>query len=548
MNTIHWRIALAAGAFLLYLSGFLVVGYAFQSGQTEGLLVAVGIGCIGIGAYQFVGRLRALSSSDRLPHSYDGAVEIDVDELGGVSDQWKQGRLVFRENTQNGSLLTPLFNLVMWPLAGYLFYDHFLGAQHFDGTPWLVLVFPAAGLYMIVHAVRKHIRRDRYGVTLFERAPQTGRAGETLEGLLRTCIPASREPENGFYVTLSCVHRYVLVTRGADGSRSRDTREVVLWSDARRMRGAAHVDSDELSIPVFFHLPSDQPELYETPEKGTIFWRLNVKADFPGADYAARFAVPIGEHEQETSSRAVDVHADPFSTDFEASETLFGDPIPPYHQFEIEQTEQDVLSDGVTMRRLANGGLSFYFGPLRRKVIAFMLLFWAAIFLGLFAVAAHASSIFGMIGFGLVGGFFLYVALRYFFIRTTALVEPSGITVRTKLFRTSTEEVPREMLRKVDVVPVSDWHEVHLFLDLSSRPDLQRKQERKIARYAWIQDTIKSLGIGRDTGDPRSVKEHLAATGSVPDRVVVGRYISDKVEADWIAEQMEEALARTVPA
>jgi hypothetical protein len=104
--------------------------------------------------------------------------------------------------------------------------------------------------------------------------------GHLLEGTLRT--PAGLRPAEGFRVVLSCIRR---VTTGSGKDRS--TSESVLWQEERTLAGTG------AGVPVAFAIPADAAPCDAIRAGDGTLWRLDVSAEVPGVDYAARFEVPV---------------------------------------------------------------------------------------------------------------------------------------------------------------------------------------------------------------------------------------------------------------
>jgi hypothetical protein len=98
------------------------------------------------------------------------------------------------------------------------------------------------------------------------------------------------QPPGGFRLTLSCVRR---LTTGTGSSRS--TSEGILWQDQHPVTGAAIRDPEGWAtrIPVAFRIPADALGCTSENPDDVILWRLTVTASVPGVDYASIFEVPV---------------------------------------------------------------------------------------------------------------------------------------------------------------------------------------------------------------------------------------------------------------
>jgi hypothetical protein len=98
------------------------------------------------------------------------------------------------------------------------------------------------------------------------------------------------DSSEGFRVTLSCIRR-VTTQSGKSGSTS----EQILWQDDRLVPGAVRHDAhgESTSVPVGFLIPSDARASDSTNPNDKLLWRVQVGADVPGIDYEATFEVPV---------------------------------------------------------------------------------------------------------------------------------------------------------------------------------------------------------------------------------------------------------------
>lgn len=82
-----------------------------------------------------------------------------------------------------------------------------------------------------------------------------------------------------------------ITTRGKDSS----TTESILWQEDRHIRGEQSRDASGMTtrIPIAFRIPPDaQPCDSSNPNDRTL-WRLKLSASVPGVDYASVFEVPV---------------------------------------------------------------------------------------------------------------------------------------------------------------------------------------------------------------------------------------------------------------
>jgi hypothetical protein len=147
-----------------------------------------------------------------------------------------------------------------------------------------VALFPAVGAGLLVWAVRETVRYRRFGASVLELATLPGVIGLGLAGTVH--VPSALHRAEEYRVTLRRIER---TTSGS--GRNRRTHEFTRWEEqasARSLRGATGV-----SVPVSFRIPAGEPPSTVELAGSTTVWRLEVRAEVPGVDYAARFEVPV---------------------------------------------------------------------------------------------------------------------------------------------------------------------------------------------------------------------------------------------------------------
>ena len=102
--------------------------------------------------------------------------------------------------------------------------------------------------------------------------------------------PAELRPAEGFRVLLTCLRR---ITTGSGKNSS--TREDILWQEEQRVSGQPSRTAAGMwtAVPVAFPLPADAAPCDDANRRNRVLWRLTVSAEVPGIDYAASFEVPV---------------------------------------------------------------------------------------------------------------------------------------------------------------------------------------------------------------------------------------------------------------
>ena len=129
---------------------------------------------------------------------------------------WASGRI--EDTTQNTLLaawiFATLWNLISLPSA-------YLGARAalYEGKPaaFLALLFPLAGAWLLVRAIKATLRYRKYGISRLQLSTIPGVIGRSLAGSVRASLDL--QPAEGFQLTLTCVRR--VTTRSGRAARLR---------------------------------------------------------------------------------------------------------------------------------------------------------------------------------------------------------------------------------------------------------------------------------------------------------------------------------------
>jgi hypothetical protein len=93
------------------------------------------------------------------------------------------------------------------------------------------------------------------------------------------------------FYTILSCVRRVTTRSGNDSSTS----ESILWQEERYIRGEPSRDATGMTtrIPIAFRLPADARPCDSSDPNNRVLWRLKVSASVPGVDYASLFEVPV---------------------------------------------------------------------------------------------------------------------------------------------------------------------------------------------------------------------------------------------------------------
>jgi hypothetical protein len=187
------------------------------------------------------------------------------------------------------------WNLVSLP-AGYFGVRAALQQANHAGL--IALLFPVAGVGLLVWAARMSARLQRFGVSRLALETRPAAVGRSLAGTVEA--PLTLMPAEGFRVVLSCIRR---VTTGSGDSRS--TREQVLWQEEQRVAGRPSRTARGMTtgVPVRVPIPPDALPCDDSNPGNVVLWRLEVSAEVPGVDYASTFEVPVFRTEESSRPR-----------------------------------------------------------------------------------------------------------------------------------------------------------------------------------------------------------------------------------------------------
>jgi hypothetical protein len=211
-------------------------------------------------------------------------------------DDWAQGRIKGSTHSLmiGGWIMAALWNLVSMPILWFL-------PQSAAKKPiaYLGLLFPFAGVLLLVRAIRLTLAYAEFGKTCFELTPVPGVIGGELKGMIQTRLPQA--PEHGIQLRLTCVNK---VTTGSGDSQN--IWEHILWrGESNLTPGQIYPGPAGSSIPVNFRIPWDARASDSSDSRNAIIWKLEASADVPGVNYRDSFEVPVFRTAQTPA------HADP---------------------------------------------------------------------------------------------------------------------------------------------------------------------------------------------------------------------------------------------
>lgn len=484
-----------------------------------------------------------------------GEAAPEVEAEGGpwqVRKEWRTNRVAASDSESMALWIVGLtgWNLVGWTVAVLITWSEWeAGAP----TPWAVWSFPALGLVGILWTVHMILQRRKFGETVFAMETMPGVLGGTQQGLLETGVRAGEGPEEGFHVQLSCYRRYVTYSRDSDGNRRKEVRQDLKWRDEKRIKGRPYgASADRLAVPVFFQVPADQPPSTAAKKEERIMWMLEVEADVPGIDFAASVEIPVFETEDSPAGNEMATPAskslqrEDGAVYWELDEDQPAETENPYAEYEIGRDLPRPVTPGVTMED-AGDRTSFHFGKARNKgMAAFVTVVALAVLAGdvLMLRAGGFPFLIHLFMFLFIGGFG-YIAFRQWTYASTVTVDNGEVTVvRGPFGRGEPTTIPCWDLAEVSVqIGNTAGGKAYYDLFLVRRADDAAKEEK----VEQLTSFLNELGVDTrpGTAERPSFTEHIAgASADHANRVRAAGSLSDKQDADWIAEKIMSAAAR----
>jgi hypothetical protein len=352
------------------------------------------------------------------------------------------------------------WNAVSWPILFVIPRELEKGNK----AVLLALLFPMAGVGLLVWAVRATIRWIKFGTSTFQMAAVPGVIGGRVAGVVR--VPRSVQPEEGFRVVLSCINR---VTTGS--GKSRNTSERALWQDEQMVVGEMlRSDPSSVMVPVLFHAPHGQPETTISGGNNEVLWRLEVRADIPGVDFVASFEVPVFTTPES-------------SPDFKLDPALLRS-----HAVKIEP-ERVLAEERVVLERQSPHSLVVVFPRAARPAQALgATLFFAAWTAGVYFMATMGAPLAFPLLFGLIDLAILYGVLDAWFGGARIAVESGTLFAAGGMFgQRGQAAIPAAEVESVGVTAIGQGNNVQHEVVVRKRDGSSRKVGRPMARRSAAQ-------------------------------------------------------------
>ncbi|HEX5046060.1 MAG TPA: hypothetical protein VFX89_02985, partial [Gammaproteobacteria bacterium] len=336
---------------------------------------------------------------------------------------WAEGRI--KSGNRFTAWFATVFAAIWTPISIFVALQVLPAFREGNNAALVGFVFPLAGVFVIVWMVRAWTAVKRFGVStlVLERTPVA--LGGRLAGAVRVeaAVPVERE----LTVSLACVQRYTTA-----GRQTRSDERIVWQQDWTVARSQCQITPSYTSIPVDAEVPADLPAV--NPDDG-VSWRLQVKGECPGVDYASRFELPVFATRETAALETAAVAA--------ADESVARGERP-------DRAKLDAL--GIVYEQLPRGGEAWTFRRGRHKTVAAMLTLVCAIWTVaiVFMLWLHAPLLFPIV-FGLFETLLVWFALDLWVTEYRVTLEDRMLTVtrRGVLGRASPVEIPRAMVRNI---------------------------------------------------------------------------------------------------
>jgi len=220
----------------------------------------------------------------RAPKEKDDSAPKFVDKPWLANDKWQGGPL--RSGSKSSMWFAwgfaALWNLISAPLP-FVVYEEVVEKDNMLAS--IGLLFPAIGMGLLWWAVSRTLEWRRFGAAPLTLDPFPGSIGGHVGGMIDVNVPFDSSIH--FSLTLTNLHSYVT---GSGDSRSR--KESPKWQDSQVAHSTSGPGGTRLSFR--FDVPDNLAESdADQHEESYDLWRLNLKAELPGADIDRDYEIPV---------------------------------------------------------------------------------------------------------------------------------------------------------------------------------------------------------------------------------------------------------------
>lgn len=276
-----------------------------------------------------------------------------------------------------------------------------------DHARLVSLAFPAAGLGLLLWALRRSLRIRKFGGSVLRVNAGPAMPGGELAAVIHVDRPV---PGGGpIRLRLRCIQR---------STTRRNTGERVLSQQSQNL-DKVHSDLEGTDIAVRFHIPADAPTTNGIDLRREILWRLEARGPSGLVNYFSRFEVPVGvaavqETAPETPARA------------------------PLHRGDGPDSRAQLRERGIDCQPLEGGGLHIHLAAGRRKLIALTVigLMLAGIAVALFLARPDDLMRIILIAFGslalLLGAFLDYIVFYNWLVSQDVKVRRGSLVMERR--------------------------------------------------------------------------------------------------------------------
>jgi len=276
-----------------------------------------------------------------------------------------------------------------------------------DHARLVTLAFPAAGLGLLLWALRRSLRARKFGGSILHVNTDPAKPGGELAAVIHVDRPV---PGGGpIRLRLRCIQRRT--TRKSKTER-------VLWQQSQNLDKVAS-NLDGTDIPVRFQIPADAPTTNGVDLRREILWRLEARGQSGLVNYFSRFEVPVGvaavqETAPQTPARA------------------------PLHRGVGPDPRAQLRERGIDCQPLEGGGLHLHLVAGRRKLVAPTVigLILTGIAVALFLAPLPDLMRIITIAFGslilLLGAFFDYIAFYNWLVSQDVKVHQGSLVMERR--------------------------------------------------------------------------------------------------------------------
>lgn len=373
----------------------------------------------------------------------------------------------------------------------------------------LVLVFPVAGIALLLAFINAWRSQRRFGNCVFELGQLPVPIGGVLEGMIETGHPLALEHE--LHLTCSCVRRVV-----TGSGKSRSTQEFVLWQSEKVYSGRAKLAAagpGQTEIPVHFKLPNDQPECCSQAGESVV-WRLEAKSKMHGPRFRVLFELPVFRVAEPAVTGA---------DDFDPTAALQA----PMEEIRRDEVSRIKLSDGPE-------GRDFYFPAARNPGSALFITLFFLVWSGIFYVLVHSKApLIFPIFWGITD---VFLAAGCF----NAWFKSNCVTINSTRVRAVTRYLVFARTRQFNAGEVARF---------ATKSGMRRGSQfytdiRLIPRGSDETFAATMVKMAEPAAASQLAMARMRAAAG-PSGVTVANGIASAAEADWLVAEMNKALGRS---